>query len=50
MIKHNTEELLAFIEKSPTCFHVVDTMRSELEAAGFTQLQENGQWQLKARG
>lgn len=50
MLKHNPEELLAFIDKSPTCFHVVETIRAELENAGFIRLQENDQWDIKSEG
>ncbi len=39
-------ELLDFIEKSPSCFHAVDVMRTILEAKGFTELKENERWNL----
>ena len=30
MYQKNAEKLLAFIEKSPSCFHVIDNMKQEL--------------------
>lgn len=44
------EQLLTFIDKSPTPFHVVDNMKKELDAAGYTQLLEGAQWDLKENG
>ena len=35
------EQLLAFIEKSPDCFHAVAAMKEELAANGFRELEEN---------
>jgi len=45
-----TEELLFFIEKSPTAFQAVETMKEELEANGFARLYENEKWQIHAGG
>lgn len=44
------ERLIAFIEKSPTSFHAVDTVRRELDEAGFMQLQECDMWKLVSGG
>lgn len=44
------ERLIAFIEKSPTSFHAVDTVCRELDAAGFTPLQESAPWRLSYGG
>lgn len=40
------EELLSFIEKSPTAFHAVQQMADTLALAGFTALDEASRWQL----
>ena len=32
------KELISFLEKSPTCFHAVQSIADCLEEAGFTQL------------
>ena len=34
------KELIGFLEKSPTCFHAVQSIADCLEEAGFTQLHE----------
>ncbi|MFQ9701398.1 MAG: hypothetical protein ACLR0U_01060 [Enterocloster clostridioformis] len=34
------KELISFLEKSPTCFHAVQSIADCLEEAGFTQLHE----------
>ena len=50
MYKENAEKLLKFIENSPSCFHVIDNMARELEAAGFCCLKERDGWKLEAGG
>jgi len=40
-------ELLAFLKASPTPFHAVQHMATQLNAAGFTELREGDAWQLK---
>lgn len=40
--------LLSFIEKSPSCFHVVRNVEKELQNHGFTALPECRSWELKA--
>lgn len=40
------DELLSFIQKSPTAFHAVDTIKTTLQDAGFTALEESQSWQL----
>lgn len=42
--------LAAFIDSSPTPFHAVRTLRTGLEAAGFTALNEAECWRLAPRG
>lgn len=46
------KELLAFIKASPTAFHAVATMRSQLLAAGFIELTEGASapWTLTPGG
>ena len=44
------EELFSFIEKSPSAFHAVETMRQELEEAGYHQLLESESWALHRGG
>ncbi len=50
MYKEKAEKLLKFIEKSPSCFHVIANMKEELENAGFQKLSENQVWKLKENG
>ena len=50
MDKRISEELLSFIEKSPTCYHAIYTIKSELDAAGFQCLQENASWKIEPKG
>ncbi len=50
MEKRISEELLSFIEKSPTCYHAIHTIKSELDAAGFQCLQENASWEIEPKG
>jgi len=38
--------MLDFIDASPTCFHVVDNLKKQLAAAGFTELSEAKEWSL----
>ena len=50
MERKTAEQLLAFIEKSPSCFHVVENMKQELRAAGFTELRESESWSVQPGG
>ena len=50
MQSFSSEELLEFIDQSPTCFHVVQTLKNILDTQGFEQLQESGEWRLKKGG
>ena len=40
-------ELLRFIEKSPTAFHAAQELTRMLDAAGYERLQESRSWQLR---
>ena len=44
------EELLAFIDRSPTAFHAVASAGVMLEEAGFVRLKEADAWQIKKGG
>lgn len=44
------EDLLTFIEKSPSCFHAVENMRGELIKEGFEELAEDRPWELAEGG
>lgn len=46
MFRETAEELLTFIEKSPTSFHCVDTVKKELKENGFQELREEEMWSL----
>lgn len=50
MYREAAEELLAFIEKSPSCFHVVKNMKEMLEAEDYEELKENELWEVKEGG
>ena len=41
-----TNELIHFIEKSPTAFHAVETIAKHLESEGFICLREGENWEL----
>lgn len=45
-----SNELIDFIDRSPSMFHSVQTISDELEAAGFTYLPESSAWSLKKGG
>jgi aspartyl aminopeptidase len=40
--------LLRFIEKSPSVYHVIQNLETELIAKGFHKLEENRRWEIKA--
>jgi len=44
------QDLLHFIDASPSPWHAVHSIEQRLLAQGFTQLQEAERWQLKAGG
>lgn len=43
-------DLLTFIDQSPSPFHAVDTLAKTLSAAGYTRLSESSPWQLAPGG
>ncbi|MDD3339077.1 MAG: M18 family aminopeptidase [Lachnospiraceae bacterium] len=48
MYTNITEELLEFIEKSPSCYHVVSNVKAMLEQAGFVELREEAAWNIES--
>ena len=42
--------LLAFLKKSPTCFHAVETIRERLLTEGYAPLEEGKFWKLTRGG
>lgn len=46
-MKSQAERLLKFIEESPSCFHVVESVKKQLTEAGFTELKEKEAWNLE---
>lgn len=45
-----SRELIDFIDRSPTAFHAVANIKSELAGEGFTELREDERWAIKAGG
>lgn len=46
--KQIAKDMMDFIHKSPTCFHVVSNLKEVLIKEGFTELNEKEEWKLKA--
>jgi len=46
----HTQQLIDFIQRSPTPFHATLEMRSKLLDAGFVMLSESERWKLEAGG
>lgn len=47
MYKEISKELLTFIEKSPSSFHAIETIKEELNKNGFNELLESKAWTLE---
>ena len=45
-VRQQAEDLLGFIDASPSPWHAAATIASRLQAQGFQRLQENADWQL----
>lgn len=43
-------DMLNFIEKSPSCYHVIHNIRQDLEQDGFVELKETKEWNLVPGG
>lgn len=50
MYREISEQLIEFIDKSPTCFHAVKTMSDILKKEGFTELREDQKWHIEKGG
>jgi len=48
--RRQAQELLAFVDASPSPWHAVQTCEQHLQAAGFTQLPETERWNLQPGG
>ena len=46
-MKEAAQGLLNFIDKSPTCYHVVENVKNRLEEKGFRQLKETQDYELQ---
>lgn len=46
----NIQELLNFIDRSPTPFHAVAEMKNILSTHGYSELKESDAWELKSNG
>ncbi len=49
-IRAQTQDLLAFIDASPSPWHAVDAVAQRLRQSGFVALREDERWQLTAGG
>lgn len=50
MHKKLTNELFEFIKRSPSCFHVIENVASELIETGFKELNQGEEWDLESGG
>ncbi|MCH4239043.1 MAG: M18 family aminopeptidase [Oscillospiraceae bacterium] len=50
MYEQISTELLDFLKKSPTCYHVIANLRAALVRAGYTELSEGSGWNCTAGG
>ena len=46
-MSQNAKEMLEFIKKSPSCFHVVSNLKEQLCSAGFEELSEQNVWKIE---
>ena len=46
-MKDRADDLLRFIDSSPTPYHAIALVQSRLEAAGFTRIEESEHWTLE---
>lgn len=45
-----TKECANFIDRSPTAFHAIETIREQLKEYGFIELQEGQRWHIEKGG
>ena len=50
MYKEVSQQLMSFIQQSPTAFHAVDTMKKMLNEAGYQELSESQKWSMTKGG
>ena len=50
MHSSNLQELIQFLETSPSCFHAIDNIKNILSKEQFVQLRENEKWQIRRGG
>ena len=50
MYRGISEELLDFLQKSPTAFHAVENIKKELNKDGFVELLEGKPWKMTPGG
>lgn len=43
-------DFLSFIDRSPSCYHAIDALRTRLAGEGYVELCETDKWSLKAGG
>lgn len=48
--RETAEEMLKFIQKSPTCFHAVGNLKEMLETEGYQELKEAEDWSVVKGG
>lgn len=46
VVQKSIDELFSFIQKSPTAFHAIDTIRGMLDEQGFEELMEGKRWDV----
>ena len=44
------QDLLTFLDRSPSRYHAVENLRLELEEAGYARLEEGRAWTLAPGG
>ncbi len=50
-MQHNhIDELLKFLDASPTCYHAVENLTKVLDAQGYARLRENETWKISPGG
>ncbi|MGL4491934.1 MAG: M18 family aminopeptidase, partial [Tannerellaceae bacterium] len=50
MEKQYANKLIDFIASSPTNFHAVETLRTQLKNSGYTELSFGDKWTIEAGG
>lgn len=50
MNKSIANDLLTFIRRSPSCYHVIENFRTMLRESGYTELREADKWKLTHGG